>query len=162
MGHARSDQWDPCCYVGHPGAEAGVGLIQAPADSWENTARDEVRLHLYPTDTSCPRRRQQRLMGELLAPAWGSHSHLPICRFLRTRVTAVDTKGISGSPLVRSTRDTLGYCPIRRAVGEGPGVLAFLLVVPPSRPQSPSGFWILALSSKCCLAQRGPRNPGQD
>jgi hypothetical protein len=162
VGHARSHQWDPC-YVRHPGAETGVGLIQAPADSWGNTARDEVRLHLRPSDTSFPRRLQQKLMGELVTPAQGWHPHLPVCRFLGTRITAVDTKGISGSPLVRSTRDTLGDCPIRRAVGEGPGVLAFLLVVPPSsRLHSPSGFWILVLSSRCCLAPRGPGTPGQD
>lgn len=100
-------------------------------------------------------------MGESVTPAQGSHPHRPVCRFLGTRITAVHTKGISGSPLVRSTRDTLGDCPIRGAVGEGPGVLAFLLVIPlPSRPHSPSGFWILILSSRCCLAPRGPGSQG--
>lgn len=77
-----------------------------------------------------PQKPTGQLTGELVTPAQGLHPHPPVCRSLRTRVTALYTKGISESPLVRSTRDTLGDCPVRRAVGEGPGVLAFLLVVP--------------------------------
>lgn len=144
MGHARGDQWDPCCYVGHPGAEAGVGLIQAPADSWGNTARDEVRLHLSPTDTSFPRRQLccQENSSHLLR---GSYPHLPVCRFLRTRVTAVDTKGISGSPLGRSTRDTMGLLSHKKSRGGGAWCSFFLIGCTPLldlRVPLGSGFWL--------------------